>query len=162
MSDMLVKLYTLKDDWGFIADQAALGITIRKPLGPEKHLVSEWAGTCFHPYWGGEADKACSNHPISCWIAIRDRALVGFACYDATARGFFGPIGVDESCRGQGTGRALLMACMLDMKLVGYGYAIIGAVGPMEFYARSLDAVEIPDSSPGLFETMLLHRHPSP
>jgi predicted N-acetyltransferase YhbS len=67
--------------------------------------------------------------------------------------GFFGPIGVDESHRGNGTGKALLRACMLDMKLKGYGYAIIGFTGIFEFYGKAVGAVEIPDSSPGLWET---------
>jgi hypothetical protein len=42
MGDMLVKLYELGHDWGFVAEQAALGITVRKPIGPEKHLLVDW------------------------------------------------------------------------------------------------------------------------
>ena len=98
-------------------------------------------------------DRAISNTPISCFIAVQESAPIGFGCYDATALGFFGPIGVLEPCRGQGTGVALLRACLLDMKLKGYGYAIVGAVGPTDFYRRTVGAVEIPDSSPGLWKT---------
>jgi hypothetical protein len=39
------------------------------------------------------------------------------------------------------------------MKLKGYGYAVIGAVGPAEFYRKTVAAVEIPDSAPGLWKT---------
>jgi hypothetical protein len=39
MADMLVKLYELKDDWSFLPEQEKLGIAVRKPIGPEKHLV---------------------------------------------------------------------------------------------------------------------------
>ena len=67
-----------------------------------------------------------SNHPISCFVAVQNQQIIGFACYDATALGFFGPTGVIEESRGKGVGKALLLACMLDMKLKGYGYAIIG------------------------------------
>jgi ribosomal protein S18 acetylase RimI-like enzyme len=155
MSDMLVKLYELKDDWGFIAEQEELGITIRKPIGPEKQLVVDWVRETFSDAWASETDRAISNVPISNFIAIQDGKLIGFTCYDATALGFFGPIGVLESCRGRGTGKALLLACLLDMKLKGYGYAIIGSVGPSEFYSKSVGAVEIPDSSPGLWKTWL-------
>ena len=30
-----------------------------------------------------------------CFIATENGKLIGFACYDATAKGFFGPIGID-------------------------------------------------------------------
>ena len=155
MSDMLVKLYELKDDWGFTAEQEELGIIIRKPIGPEKQLIVDWVRENFADAWASEADRAISNTPVSNFIAIQDGSLIGSACYDATALGFFGPIGVLESCRGRRTGRALLLACLLDMKLKGYGYAIIGSVGPAEFYSKSAGAVEIPGSSPGLYKTWL-------
>ena len=81
--------------------------------------------------------------------------MVGFACYDATALGFFGPTAVAEPCRGQGTGKALLLACLLDMKLKGYGYAIIGAVGPAEFYANAVKATPIEGSERSVFGGVL-------
>jgi predicted N-acetyltransferase YhbS len=155
MPDMLVRLYELKDDWGFIAVQEELGITIRKPIGPEKHLIVDWVRENFGDAWASETDLAISNTPISSFIAIHDGSLVGFARYDATALGFFGPIGVLESCRGKKTGKALLLACLLDVKLKGYGYAVIGSAGPAEFYSKSAGAIAIPDSTPGLWRTWL-------
>jgi hypothetical protein len=41
------------------------------------------------------------------------------------------------------------------MKLKGYGYAIIGDVGPAEFYRKTVGAVEIPDSTPGIYKGMV-------
>jgi hypothetical protein len=41
------------------------------------------------------------------------------------------------------------------MKLKGYGYAVIGAVGPAAFYHKLVGAVEIPDSTPGLWKDLL-------
>jgi hypothetical protein len=155
MTDMLVKLYDLKDDWGFMAEQEKLGITIRKPLGAEKHRIVEWVGKHFDDYWSSEIDIAISNKPMTCFIAVQDQKLIGFACYDTSALGFFGPTGVLEECRGKGTGKALLLTCLLDMKLAGYGYAIIGFIGPAEFYAKAVGAVEIPDSSPSIWKTWL-------
>ena len=153
MSDMLVKLYELRDDWGFLAQQENLGITIRKPIGPEKQLIVDWVREKFSEAWSSETDVAISNKPESCFIAVKENKVIGFACYDATALGFFGPIGVEESCRGKGTGKALLLACLLDMKLNGYGYAIIGQTDKLEFYAGVVGAVEIPDSSSSVWKT---------
>jgi len=154
VSDMLVKLYEIKDDWSFIADQESVGVTIRKPIGPEKHLIIDWVRENFSDAWASESDIAISNMPRTFFVAIKDTKVIGFACYDATALGFFGPIGVDESCRGRGTGKALLLACMLDMKLKGYGYAVI-PTGIFEFYKNVVGAIEIPDTSPGIFKTWL-------
>jgi len=158
MTDMLVKLYDLENNWNFLAEQEKLGVTIRKPIGPEKHLVVDWVRRKFFlDAWASETDMAFSNRPVSCFIALKRNKLIGFACYDATALGFFGPTGVLRSQRGRGTGKALLMACLLDMKLKGYGYAIIGSIGPGEFYRKTVGAVEIPDSTPGVWKGWL-HR----
>lgn len=155
MPDMLVKLYEIKEDWNFLSDQEKLRVIIRKPIGSEKHLVVDWVRNKFSDAWASETDIAISNTPTTCFIAVKDSKVIGFACYDATALGFFGPIGVEESCRNKGTGKALLLACILDMKLKGYGYAVIGQTNKSGFYHRILGATEIPDSTPGLWETWL-------
>lgn len=45
-------------------------------------------------------------------------------------------------------------------KLKGYGYAIIGSVGPAEFYEKCCGAVEIPESSPSILHDMLRRDRP--
>ncbi|MEN4042942.1 MAG: GNAT family N-acetyltransferase, partial [Anaerolineaceae bacterium] len=110
MTDMLVKLYELNNDWRFLQEQEKTGVTIRKPIGPEKHYIIDWVRAHFNPLWASEVDQAISNQPITCYIAIYKGQLIGFSCYDATALGFFGPTGVDENFRGKGTGKALLLA----------------------------------------------------
>jgi hypothetical protein len=155
MTDLLVKLYEMHNEWAFLSEQEKLGITVRKPIGPEKNVLVDWVKEKFGDAWASETDMALSNRPISCFVAIKKQTLIGFACYDATALGFFGPIGVDEHHRGRGTGRSLLLACLLDMKLKGYGYAIIGSTGLIQFYRKIVGAVEIPDSTPGLYATWL-------
>ena len=117
MPDMLVKLYDLEDDWGFMAAQKEQGITIRKPIGPEKHLIVQWVSDNFGSAWAAEADAALTNVPRTCFVAVKAADIIGFACYDATALGFFGPIGIDRLHQGKATGKALLKACLLDMKL---------------------------------------------
>jgi GNAT superfamily N-acetyltransferase len=156
MGDLLVRLYELEDDWSFVQSQQEIGVTIRKPIGPEKHTLLEWIRSSFYPAWASEADVALSHVPQSCFIAIRDGAFIGFACYDGTALGFFGPMGVLEAHRRQGTGSALLLACMLDMKLKGYGYAIIGWAGAEAFYERYTGATPISRSDKSIYGTFVV------
>lgn len=158
MPDLLVKLFELQNNWGFLQDQERLGIIIRKPIGPERSLLTRWVTKVFGDGWASEVATALGNRPVTCFIAISKERPVGFACYDATALGFFGPIGIAEGYRGQGMGRALLMACLLDMKLKGYGYAIIGWAEPADFYCKTVNAMEIPGKGSrktGIYESML-------
>jgi GNAT superfamily N-acetyltransferase len=62
---------------------------------------------------------------------------------------------VDEAARGQGIGEALLAATLTGMREAGYGYAVIGDPGPLEFYKKRLDALEIPRSDPGIYRGLL-------
>ena len=160
MTDMLIKLYEIKDDWQFLVKQQALGITIRKPIGPEKHSVIAWVSDHFGAAWASEIDVALSNKPGTCFVALKDANIIGFSCYDATALGFFGPIGVESSHRKNGTGTALMTACLLDMKLKGYGYAIVGAIQNADYYKNAVGALEIPDSSPGFYHSQIRASHP--
>ncbi len=56
------------------------------------------------------------------------------------------------ACRGKGAGKALTLAALFDMKMKGYGYAII-PTGLYEFYEKIAGAVKIPDTDPGIFKT---------
>ena len=154
--DMLIKLYPPP------ARPAADLAVVRKPIGPEHTAITGWVATRFGPGWASEAQVALSNRPVTLWIATRETTLLGFACFDATARSFFGPIGVDDSARGQGLGAALLRACLADMRSFGYGYAIAGCVGAPAFFKRVAGAVEIADSSPGLYASRLPPEPPVP
>jgi ribosomal protein S18 acetylase RimI-like enzyme len=151
MPDMLIKLYELADDWRFMAAQKERGIAIRKPIGPETNLIVDWISDQFGAAWAAETEVAISNRPCSCFVAVKDSMIIGFACYDATALGFFGPIGVAASHRRKGIGTALMKTCLLDMKLKGYGYAVVGGVTDTEYYLKNAQAVEIPDSTPGIY-----------
>jgi GNAT superfamily N-acetyltransferase len=155
---MLVKLYNLPPLEPALAHPEAAGVEIRRAMAAEKHLVVEWVARHFEPYWAGECDVAFSRQPISCFIAVENGQPVGFACHDATARNFFGPTGVLENQRGRGLGQALLLACLHAMRQQGFAYAIIGGVGPAEFYEKVAGATLIPDSTPGIYKNMLESR----
>ena len=64
-----------------------------------------------------------------------------FACFDSSAKGFFGPIGVLSEYRGKRVGQSLLLKTLYAMKEYGYGYAIIGWVSDAElFYRKTVGA----------------------
>ncbi|NML16528.1 GNAT family N-acetyltransferase [Azohydromonas caseinilytica] len=149
--DMLIKLYAL----GELFPVAPPGVLLRKPLGPEHAFVTQWVAQRFGALWSSEAGVALANRPVSLFMAQRQGQLLGFACWDATARGFVGPLGVAQIARGQGLGAALLRACLHDMRAAGYGYAVAGHVAAPRFFERAAGALEIPDSSPGLYAGLL-------
>jgi GNAT superfamily N-acetyltransferase len=150
--DLLIKLYDLP-----LASARALpqGVTVRKPIGSEHSLLIDWVTQQFSSGWASEAQVALANRPVSLLIAAQAGEPLGFACYDATARGLFGPIGVAASSRGTGIGTALMLACLQDMHAAGYAYAVAGAVGPAEFFRQVALAMDIPGSEPGVYRGML-------
>jgi GNAT superfamily N-acetyltransferase len=155
MSDLLVKLYTLPDARELREALALDGIEIKRALAPEKHHVLAWVGEKFSKGWASECDAAFAHAPCSCFIAVKDAKIIGFACYDATARGFFGPIGVDEDLRKAGLGKALLIRTLEAMREAGYGYAVIGWAGPVNFFAKTVGATVIEGSEPGVYKNMI-------
>src|SRR5712675_3212053 len=141
--DMLVKLYALPDSRDAFDRLLRNGITTRRALAPEKHKVVAWVRNAFSEAWASEVEVAFSRQPVSCFIAVQQKNILGFACHDATFPNFFGPTGTDPNTRRNGIGTALLLACLEAMKQQGYGYAIIGGVGPADFYQKVVGAVHI-------------------
>jgi hypothetical protein len=121
----------------------------------EKDQVVNWVLNHFGSGWASECDVAFSNHPVSCYLGTREGVILGFGCYDSTCKNFFGPAGIAETARGLGIGKAILISCLHAMYLQGFAYAIIGGVGPADFYARAAGAVEIPGSTPGIYRDPL-------
>ncbi len=154
MADLLVRLYDLPVFEAEARVQAE-GIVVRRALPPERHIVLDWVGVHFSPYWVSEAALGMSQQPPTVLLAVGGGELLGFACYDPTVKGFFGPTGVAEAARGRGIGEALLITTLRAMRETGYAYGVIGDPGPVEFYRKRLDALEIPHSDPGVYAGML-------
>lgn len=155
MIDMLVRLYALPESAPLYDTIAAKGVTLRRARAFEKHTVAAFAKAHFSEKWVSEVEVAMTRQPISCFIATRDKQILGFACYDTTMRGFFGPTGVSENARGLGLGKALLFKALEGIRDLGHAYAIIGGVGPKEFYTKNCGAIEIPGSDPGTYTDLL-------
>lgn len=155
MIDMLVRLYALPESAALYEQVAAKGVTLRRARAFEKHTVAAFVREQFSAKWVSEVEVALTRQPVACFIATRDKEILGFACYDTTLRGFFGPTGVSEAARGLGLGKALLLKSLEALRELGHAYAIIGGVGPKEFYANACGAIEIPGSDPGTYTDLL-------
>jgi GNAT superfamily N-acetyltransferase len=141
--DMLVKLYDLPPSAAAFERLGEQGVEVRRALPPEKHKVIAWVRDNFSEGWASETEVAFARQPISCFIALKEAKVVGFACHDATCRNFFGPTGVVPQARKSGVGTGLLFACLEAMRQQGFGYAIVGGVGPAAYYSKAVGAVPI-------------------
>ena len=129
--DLLVPLYNLNGVSERIDRVGKHGVTVRLAMAYERDVILDWVRQSFDTdgsCWAGECEVALSRVPASCHIATRDGELLGFACFDATAKGMFGPTGTDEKARG-----------------LGVGAHVKG------FYQKVVAAVEIADSEPGIY-----------
>lgn len=155
MPDLLVPLYKLPPITEKLDALRADGVIIRRAYPFDLSRTRRFITRHFNEAWADEAEAAFARLPITCFIAVIDKKVVGFACVEATAKGFFGPTGVDPTHRGKGIGNALLLAALHDLRSQGYAYGIIGAAGPVEFYVKAVGAIPIPDSSPGIYTDLL-------
>ena len=151
MSDMLVNLLRLPPVAGELEELRRGGVVVRRARSWELTPVRGWVASNFQPAWADEISVGFARQPVTVFVALREGRLLGFAAYECTGRNFFGPTGVIEEERGRGLGRALLLAALWSLREMGYAYAIIGGVGPAEFYAKAVGATLIPDSSPGVY-----------
>ncbi len=174
--DMLVKLYEIdphKTQLQISGIEEKHNIIIRRAMAYEKETAIEFVRKNFTKTWIGwpsECDVAFSNCPPSCLIATCSvakvesqdktfgRKIVGFACYDTTCRGFFGPSGVAKAYRRKGIGACLLVSALTTMRQEGYGYAIIGGPDNQEqwdFYGKTVGAIMIEGSEDSVYRDML-------
>ncbi len=155
MPDMLVALLKLPSVEPMLKTLAKQGVTVRRAHPFEITKIRDFIAREFSIGWADEVMPCYARQPITLYIAIREGAVIGFAAYEATMRGFFGPTGVLERERGKDIGKALLLACLWGQREMGYAYGIIGGVGPADFYAKCCGATLIPESTPGIYTDML-------
>ncbi len=157
MADMLVKLYNIPDSSTLVEKPLEDGIRIKKALAPDRSRVIDFSKICAKDDYSDEVNAAFCNNPVTCYIATREKKIIGFACYEATAKNFFGPMAVLESERKKGIGKALLLRSLESMQELGYAYAVIGwpAKSAVDFYKKCVGAVMIDESSSGVYKRMI-------
>ncbi|HEY3412653.1 MAG TPA: GNAT family N-acetyltransferase [Armatimonadota bacterium] len=155
MPDMLVPLLNLPSSKPLVEDLAAQGVVVRPAHPFEQTILRAFIEKHFSAAWADEAVAGLYNKPVSTILAIQDKKIVGFASYECTRRDYFGPTGVDPAQRGRNIGKALLIVALEGLRDMGYAYAIIGGAGPVDFYAKAVNATPIPDSKPGIYRDLL-------
>jgi predicted N-acetyltransferase YhbS len=150
MQDLLVPLYKLPSP-----PIASDNLLVRTIFPAEIKQVSEWVRQKFGEGWASELEYAANQSPVCSYVALQDRVIIGFACFNAAARGVFGPTGITESARGEGVGTQLLFRALQDMRAQGYAYAIIGAAGPIDYYRKTVGAITFNDGAPGFLKSLM-------
>ncbi len=147
MADLLVPLY------GLAEPSVPEGYSLRRPMASESSLLQSRIEENFSPGWASEVLPALGRTPPSMIIALCSEtlSLAGFCAWDCTALGFLGPVGVLKGHRGKGLGRGLVLAVLHDMLCYGYGYAVVGDAGPVDFFRGVCSAVVIENSEPGIY-----------
>ena len=127
-------------------------ITVRRLHEADRARITPWLAT-----WGGTwreetlatLDRVAGDDDdgsAGTYVAIRrdgtaDAEYVGFASYGVNRRDWFGPMGTGGELRKLGIGGVLLRRCLNDMRERGHlRTAEISWVGPVGFYARTVDA----------------------
>jgi predicted N-acetyltransferase YhbS len=150
MPDLLVNLLKLP-----VTTEVLHEFIVRRAQPFELSIVTKFIAENFAQKWADEISIGFARQPISVFVATKQNELIGFAGYECTRRGFFGPMGVADSAQHEGAGKALLLAALAALKEMGYVYAIIGAAGPVRFYQKAVGAIIIPDSEPGIYTDLL-------
>jgi GNAT superfamily N-acetyltransferase len=121
--------------------KALSGIVFEKRRGISD-AERDFIEATFGGSWASEAGAGWN------WFARSDGALAGFCSFEQRAYrwwwltnwlarsdvGIFGPMGVHKSARGIGLGSVLARLALCSLRALGFSYAIIPAVGPVEFY----------------------------
>jgi hypothetical protein len=174
--DLLVRLYALPPVEARLEALARTGVTVRRALASERHVVVDFARAHGSAGWASECEVAFARRPIGCFVAVeaarRAKAgavkaggergypkaaetLIGFSCVEATAPGFFGPAAVRDDRRKRGVGAALLLAALHGLAAEGHAYAVIGWASEVDFYRTVAGAVPIEGSEPGIYRAPL-------
>jgi len=155
MPDLLVNLLQLPALEPQFEKLSRSEIIVRRAQPFELSFVRSFVIENFSTAWADEISVGFAAKPVTVFIATMNHMVVGFAAYECTRRAFFGPTGVADSLRGRGVGKALLLAALHGLRELGYVYGIIGRAGPVAFYQKTVGAVVIAGSDPGIYTDLL-------
>lgn len=128
-----------------IFDSDEFGYRVRRATEDDREAFDAYARKIWTAGWAIEGELGLKHDPVSLFIAERTRddetEIVGFSVYETNqGLGCFGPTGVSIDHQGRGLGKKLLWATLLDMKELGRKQAVIGWIGPVDFYYQNAAA----------------------
>jgi GNAT superfamily N-acetyltransferase len=144
MPDIICPLLNLTDHQELLARLKGEGIDIYRARPWERAALIDFISPRFGQGWVDETLRAFSKQPVSVILAVEGTRIIGFAAYEVSAPAYFGPTGVDETYRGRGVGKALLLEALIGLRELGYIYGFIGAPGPVDFYLRATPGLLLP------------------
>ena len=153
-NDLLVKLFKFKEDYSLYDRLLGKGIRIKRVTPCDVTPVQNFIEENFSRGWADEALPAIMSG--SCFIAVRGKEILAFACADAIARSYIGPCGTREDARGLGLYRALSQRCYRFLIEHGYQYAIVSkAPYTVRGIHRDLGDATIIEGSRGAYDNLL-------
>jgi LmbE family N-acetylglucosaminyl deacetylase len=126
--DLLAKLWTVKRDSEVLDNLTRQNIQIKRVMSMDISKVYSFIEDNFAKQWADESLPALISG--DCYVAVREREILGFLAFDSTAKSYIGPGGVHPSARGRGIFRALFLRAFISMIEKGYRYAILGQANP--------------------------------
>jgi mycothiol synthase len=125
---------------------AERGVTVRRAVPADVPALGEFARKHFGGAWDIELAHSIGRPDAGCHLALRTATdgtapeVLGFAAYGSCRPSWFGPMGTAPAAQGLGIGSVLLRRCLREQRAAGQRRVQIGWVGPVPFYARSVDA----------------------
>jgi len=121
---------------------AKAGVTVRRAEQSDREMLSAYVGTHWSRVWQREILLSIERYPATAFVALRGRAVVGFAAHGVYRPSLYGPIATDPSEQGAGIGSVLSRLCLEDMAASGVATAQIGWVAEdaIPFYSRTVGA----------------------
>lgn len=138
-SDLIVNLYDNNLECNITE-----GLTVVRIFPTDYEILNDFIGKHFSKGWQNEIKAGLYQPNPTVFVAVKNHQIIGFAGYDCSAKGYFGPTGVNPDYQKQGVGTALLLTTLKAMKDAGYGYAVIGGAGDkiLEFYSKHLKLIK--------------------
>lgn len=119
------------------------GYQLRRVDDADRDAVTAFIAGAFAPVWAFEVGRAIDGPRRAVHAAFLDGKPVAFAAADGNNQGlgWFGPAGTDPAHRGRRLGEALLLRCLEDVRGLPEA-GVIAWIGPKEFYAKTVGAVD--------------------
>ena len=133
------------------AAAAAAGVRFRRATtadrdwlheGVARELAYPAPGSHLGQRWAYLATLGLDGPPAAVQVAeeAATGAFLGFGATHVARWGVLGPMGVAERARGRGVGAVLLKRCLRDLRGDGFEQGEIYSVGPIAFYAKTVQA----------------------